>query len=62
MSKKARKQASWKQKQLNFKNNVGHVFNRKVLHWSYCSGCGLVALKNATTRDAMREPCKSMET
>lgn len=57
MSKKAR----WKQKQLNFKKNVPHSFNKKILHWFYCSGCGLVALKNDVTMKAMKKPCNSME-
>ena len=40
---------------------VPHHFNRKVMHWFYCSGCGLVALKNEITQKAMRKPCNSME-
>lgn len=41
--------------------SVPHKFNKRVQHWVYCSGCGLVALKNAATRKRMRQPCESME-
>lgn len=55
------KKASWKQKKLNFKQNVAHRFDKKVMHWWYCSGCGLVALRNDVTRRSMSKPCISME-
>ncbi len=34
-----------------------HAFTRKVLHWSACSRCGLIALRNEVTRAAMRRQC-----
>lgn len=40
---------------------VPHNFNKKVCHWMYCSGCGLVALKNDSTRKRMQQSCESME-
>ena len=55
------KKQLWKEKQKRFKLNVPHRFDRKVCHWVYCSGCGLVALKNDRTRKLMNRPCNSME-
>lgn len=40
---------------------VAHQFTKKVFHWWYCSGCGLVNLKNDSTRKRMAEGCQSME-
>lgn len=40
---------------------IPHNFNKKVCHWMYCSGCGLVALKNDATRKRMEKSCESME-
>lgn len=40
---------------------VPHQFTKKVFHWLYCSGCGLVNLKNDSTRKRMSQPCESME-
>lgn len=40
---------------------VPHSFNKKVCHWMYCSGCGLVALKNDSTKKRMKQSCESME-
>lgn len=34
-----------------------HSFTKKLLHWIYCSKCGLVNLKNDATRKAMNEKC-----
>jgi len=36
-----------------------HHFTQKVLHWPYCSGCGLIKLKNDTTEKAAQQPCSS---
>lgn len=38
-----------------------HISNKKVCHWVYCSGYGLVALNNETSRKKMQKPCESME-
>lgn len=38
-----------------------HAFTKKVLHWPYCSRCGLLALKNETTRREMSRPCVTEE-
>lgn len=38
-----------------------HQFTKKVCHWMYCSGCGLVALKNESTRKRIEQSCESME-
>ncbi len=35
-----------------------HRFTKRILHWPYCAGCGLVALKNEATRQRMRQPCE----
>lgn len=40
---------------------VPHQFTKKVFNWLYCSGCGLVTLKNESTRKRMAESCQSME-
>lgn len=34
-----------------------HSFARKLLHWPFCSRCGLLLLKNDVTRQAARRPC-----
>ena len=34
-----------------------HSFNRKVKHWNYCSGCGLVALRNPLTEWCIAKGC-----
>jgi len=56
----ATKAQDFKARQKAFKK-VPHQFNKKVCHWSYCSGCGLVALKNDATRKRMAQSCESME-
>jgi len=38
-----------------------HIFNKKVCHWAYCSGCGLVLLNNDLSRKLAQKPCESME-
>lgn len=40
---------------------VPHSFTGRVFHWRYCTGCGLVTLKNDSTERRMRQPCESME-
>lgn len=35
-----------------------HVMTRKILSWLCCARCGLLALKNAATRAALRTPCE----
>lgn len=50
----------WKQNQSKFKV-VKHNFSGKVLSYRYCSGCGLVNLKNEATTKRMNSPCESME-
>lgn len=40
---------------------VPHQFTKKICHWLYCSGCGLVNLKNDSTRRRMALGCESME-
>lgn len=59
MSKSAAYQAKLQQAK-KFKK-VAHTFNAKVCHWVYCTGCGLVALKNDATRKRMESGCESME-
>ena len=34
-----------------------HSFTRKILHWWYCSGCGLVLLKNDASRKRANGSC-----
>ena len=34
-----------------------HNMSKRVFHWSYCSRCGLIALKNAACRQALKRPC-----
>jgi hypothetical protein len=38
-----------------------HQLTKKILHWPYCARCGLVALRNTTTRRALRRPCEWWE-
>lgn len=40
---------------------VPHSFTKKVMSWVYCSGCGLVALNNESTRKRIARNCESME-
>jgi hypothetical protein len=35
-----------------------HAFTKKLRHWSYCSTCGLVLLKNEATRKAAKAVCE----
>lgn len=34
-----------------------HVFVKRLCGWFYCSGCGLLLLKNEATERARRRPC-----
>jgi hypothetical protein len=44
------------------KKSIGtHSMTKKICHWSYCSRCGLLALKNSATRRALRAPCVTYE-
>ena len=56
----ATKAQDYQAKQKKFKV-AAHQFTKKVFHWRYCSGCGLVNLKNESTRKRMVEGCQSME-
>jgi hypothetical protein len=38
-----------------------HQMTRKILHWSYCAHCGLVALRNDETRKALKARCEWIE-
>ncbi len=38
-----------------------HSMTRPLMHWRYCSHCGLLNLKNDATRRALRQPCVSVE-
>lgn len=38
-----------------------HRFTKKICHWYYCARCGLVALKNQATEDAIRKGCDPEE-
>jgi hypothetical protein len=60
MSAKAKMHTAKVAKDRQFQK-VAHSFTKKVCHWFYCSGCGLVALKNESTRKRMQEPCDAME-
>lgn len=59
----ATKAQNYKAKLANEKKfrTVPHQFTKRVFHWLYCSGCGLVNLKNDSTRKRMAEGCESME-
>lgn len=35
-----------------------HKFTRRILHWPYCAGCGLVLLRNEPTAKAARAQCQ----
>ncbi len=54
------KREKWEHQQKSFKT-TSHIFNKKIVSWMYCSGCGLVALNNEATRKRMQKPCESME-
>ena len=38
-----------------------HAFTKRALHWPYCAHCGLMCLRNDTTRKAMAAPCIRLE-
>lgn len=38
-----------------------HEFTKRVLHWPYCARCGLVLLKNETTRKLAKKVCETEE-
>lgn len=38
-----------------------HSMTGKILHWPYCKRCGLIALKNDTTKRALRKVCEWIE-
>ncbi len=38
-----------------------HQMSDRILHWLVCSRCGLVALKNETTRKILRKSCVTFE-
>lgn len=37
-----------------------HSFTEKFLHWTYCSKCGLMILKNEPSKKAANKPCESV--
>jgi hypothetical protein len=38
-----------------------HAFTKRILHWPYCVHCGLVLLRNDTTRRAAKAACLQLE-
>jgi len=60
MSTKAQDYAARIKSKKLFKT-VPHQFTKKVFNWLCCTGCGLVTLKNESTRKRMQESCVSME-
>lgn len=38
-----------------------HAFTKRIVSWSYCAHCGLVALKNEATRREMSRKCVTYE-
>lgn len=50
-----------KQKAAKKFSTTAHSFTKRVFHWPYCSGCGLVLLKNESTARRAVGPCESME-
>ena len=38
-----------------------HAFNRKVLHWPYCSKCGTVMMKNEFSQWVQRVGCNAAD-
>jgi hypothetical protein len=38
-----------------------HSFTKRILHWPYCAHCGLVLLRNDTTRRAAKAACIQLE-
>ena len=40
---------------------ISHAFTYKILNWYYCSRCGLINLKNESTKKAMNKPCPGKE-
>jgi hypothetical protein len=39
------------------RNTGPHRMTKKIYHWLYCSRCGLLNLKNARTRRALKGLC-----
>ena len=60
MATKAEVYQSQQRQKRQFKTTP-HQFTKKVFHWPYCSGCGLVLLKNESSQKRSKEPCQSME-
>ncbi len=42
-------------------NRGAHQLKGRICHWPYCVRCGLVALKNEATRQALRRECVTVE-
>lgn len=38
-----------------------HQMTQKLLHWRYCARCGLLNLKNDSTRRALKRECVTEE-
>ncbi len=38
-----------------------HQMTKRILHWPYCSRCGLMALKNDASRAALKRECVTEE-
>lgn len=57
------KAQAYKSRMINQKKfkTVPHQFSGRIFHWLYCTGCGLVNLKNDATRKRMAMSCESME-
>jgi len=49
------------QKQKRQFKTTQHQFTKRLFHWSYCNGCGLVLLKNDSSQKRSRGPCYAME-
>lgn len=43
--------------QKGVKRTGNHNMSKRIIHWPYCSNCGLVALKNDVTRKALKAKC-----
>lgn len=38
-----------------------HAMTGRVLNWSFCARCGLIALKNDASRVALKRDCEWLE-
>jgi hypothetical protein len=51
----------WDDKQKAVVRRGPHHLEGKILHWRFCTRCGLMNLKNDATRAALKKQCEWIE-